>query len=1113
MLKKIILFIFTLVLLVTTGFGGWLYYMIVVEPGEEIRPENIQNILGKESHVFYSDGKTKLGVFFDTAHRQYVTYPEIPPNFVNALVAAEDVRFFSHFGFDIVGISRAMMKNFQAGRVVQGGSTLTQQTAKNLFKRTERSYEAKLVELLYALRLEYHYSKEKIFEFYANQFYVSGNGHGLGVAARYYFNKKSEELTLVECAFIAGSVKRPNYYNPYRKKTEKGAELARSRARVRVKYVLDKMLQAGMINRNIYKSALSSEIAFKNGRVGYPLDYVMEFVREAVSSNEVRDALEKIGVTNIATSGVRVITTVDRGLQAKTLDALRSELSRLDVRLRGFEREVIQEELRGLKYTGDSSLAKGAFLFGTIADIEGEGKELRIKVTLDKKLGEGIIDSAGLEKLVLAWVKYTENRWSETAKGDLETFVKQLAVGDRVWVSVQEIPELHGDSDSVRLFLEKYPELQGGAIVVQEGQIKGMAGGSENRFFNRAIQAKRTMGSAFKPLVYTAAMQLGWNSTDLLQNRRDVFTYQGQAYFPRPDHNSPHEWVSMSWAGVHSENIASVWLLASLCDKLSANEFREVANRVGLAPKKVDGEEEPYRSYRARIRDRFGIQVNRPLLRASAFRLAIKNLETDFLFEGLEEEYAELKKIHYGLGFDRYGKELAAEFSANKHPVKAYIVKEYKLRKTLLKNSFLDLEQLRKNFRTFKYSGLKDWDPFDGEKPQLFVERSSGKFFFLKGSTATENMAVVSQTELDSYLQYLGERERLLFWNDLQLAEGLSVAAFDMVVSQLDHEYKKLQSQLPFDFEVLAEVEDFRIAVGLFYLVQLSKELGINSTLEPVLSFPLGSNVVTLFEATRMYEGLVTGRVTSFRTDAANGEGFDVENNTDVLAILDRIEDADGQVLYTPHADTKDVVDNKSRMMISSILENIVKFGTGRYADRNVKITDKDEDLNISVPLLGKTGTANRYTNASFLGYLPEVGEGGASMELDGGYALGVYVGFDDNRPMRRKSSRIAGSAGALPTWSTMVNAIIEEKGYMMRLDPVDLSFYGLGIKRNDLGQYNLGVDVDRGGVVTEPVAEVSEAARKTPSILTFGKKTQSGRFIPERNFKPYWTVGAEGVQ
>ncbi|MCK5516310.1 MAG: transglycosylase domain-containing protein, partial [Desulfobulbaceae bacterium] len=202
-MKKLLKYLTAVIIVCFLSVAGGLYWTIVLEPGEEIKIDNIRRILGKESHVFYSDGKTRLGVFFDNAHRQYVPYGEIPDVFVNALVASEDDRFFEHIGFDIIGITRAMLKNIAAGRVVQGGSTLTQQTAKNLFRRSERSFEAKFKELLFALRLEYHYSKEQIFEFYINQFYVSGNGHGLGVAARYYFDKKTSELNLVESAFIA----------------------------------------------------------------------------------------------------------------------------------------------------------------------------------------------------------------------------------------------------------------------------------------------------------------------------------------------------------------------------------------------------------------------------------------------------------------------------------------------------------------------------------------------------------------------------------------------------------------------------------------------------------------------------------------------------------------------------------------------------------------------------------------------------------------------------------------------------------------------------------------------------------------------------------------------
>ncbi|MGB3212233.1 MAG: transglycosylase domain-containing protein [Desulforhopalus sp.] len=1107
--------------LLAAALLGGVYWLVVVEPGDEIKVENIHKILGKESHVFYSDGITKLGVFFDTAHRQYVAYEDIPENFVNAMVASEDNRFFSHIGFDIVGIGRAIIKNIQARRVVQGGSTLTQQTAKNLFKRTERSLEAKLKELLFALRLEYYYPKEKIFEFYANQFYVSGNGHGLGVAARYYFDKIPSELSLVECAFIAGSVKRPNYYNPFIKKTQQASDLARARAKTRLRYVLDKMQDLRMIDVFTYNESLDKEIEFKKGKVGYDLDYAMEMVRDAVSSTEVLEALEAHEVPNISTAGVRVITTIDRELQENTLAILRRELSRLDVRLRGYERQEVQKELVDLDYSGDSVLRKGAFLFGQIEKIDGKGEAVNIFVSLDKNLGQGVIDSAGLSHLVLARKRWQKNRWSKVGKGDLEALVAQLQPGDKVWVSVRESP----DNELTLLDLQKYPQVQGGALVIKNGAIKGMAGGTENRFFNRAVQARRTMGSAFKPLVYTAALQLGWNSADSLRNSRSVFVYHDQPYFPRPDHTSPYEWVSMSWAGVHSENVASVWLLSHLCDQLNFAQLGEVAAKLGLAPAIIDGEEETYRSYRSRVRDRFGIQINREVLQATAYRIAVKNLETDFIFDGMMGEYAQLKDLSYGLNYAEFTEEIDEELKKQKkiknpkEKMSESEINELRLRKNLLSNHYLLLESLRKELTTYRSliepaEGFGTGDFFDSpDNASIYMDRLSGEFHFMKQPYGKDNLVRIDQNELQSRLIWLDEMEKIRFWDDIRLNATLTVAAFDTVTEQVEFEYQKLNDALPYSFEVLSQVEDFRITVGLHYLIQLAEQLGVKSHLEPVLSFPLGSNVVTLFEATRMYEGLVTGQVNIF------GDTEQEESN-DSMAILDRIESADGEVLFQPKPATKKIVDAKASMAIGNILENVVKFGTGRNAVKEVKLSNDGEgnagkiaELNLSVPLLGKTGTANRYTNASFFGYLPGIAENGAAMTLHDGYAVGVYVGFDNNDPMRQNSNRISGASGALPAWSDIANVLLHEQHYASRLDPIDLSFNGLGIKRETLGQMNVRVDPNQGGKVVEPVAQVGEMARSQPSIVTFGRKTETGRFVMERQFQPFWRTSSSTAQ
>jgi membrane peptidoglycan carboxypeptidase len=166
---------------VTTVVVGALAYRkwIVQDPGVEISREQILAIISQESPVLYSDGVTRLGVFFSEEHRAYVRYADIPKPWIDAIVAAEDKDFWTHHGVDFGGIARAMWKNVEAGEIVAGGSTLTQQTAKNLYYRPDRSFGSKWRELVNALRLEAHYSKQDILEFYANQFHVSANGRYL----------------------------------------------------------------------------------------------------------------------------------------------------------------------------------------------------------------------------------------------------------------------------------------------------------------------------------------------------------------------------------------------------------------------------------------------------------------------------------------------------------------------------------------------------------------------------------------------------------------------------------------------------------------------------------------------------------------------------------------------------------------------------------------------------------------------------------------------------------------------------------------------------------------------------------------------------------------------
>jgi membrane peptidoglycan carboxypeptidase len=252
-----------------------------------------------------------------------------------------------------------------------------------------------------------------------------------------------------------------------------------------------------------------------------------------------------------------------------------------------------------------------------------------------------------------------------------------------------------------------------------------------------------------------------------------------------------------------------------------------------------------------------------------------------------------------------------------------------------------------------------------------------------------------------------------------------------------------------------------------------------------------------------MYEGIVTGATSIY--------GEQSEGNGDLLTIIDRIESANGEVLYRPKQTTTHPVAPETSLAVGHILENVIKYGTGRYADKNVRMIGKDgKTLNIPVPLLGKTGTANNYTNACFFGYLPAFGDQADAMVIKGGFAVGTYVGFDDNKVMRHASTRVTGAVGALPTWTDIVNTLLWNQGYGKHLDNAGLPPKGLIIQRNDLGQINVAVAPDDGGLVRRPASPVDVHDRYAPSIMTFGAFDDTGDFDPARVFKPCWKTQQE---
>jgi len=1099
MVKKILLWMFCLLGLMGIGVAALSYWFISIYPRDEIGPETLKKLLGVESPVYFQDGVNKVGVIFQDSHRQYLPYAKIPPDFVKAIVAAEDHNFFSHHGVDVLGITRAMVANLQAGHVVQGGSTLTQQAAKNLFKREGRSFREKVKELCYAWRLEAHYPKEKILEFYANQFYVSGNGLGLGVAAKYYFDKNAEELSLLENAFIAGSVKRPNFYNPFIKSDEESAGAARKRAKERTGYVLGQMRDLGMISAQVYRDTVTQEIPFKQGQMSFAVNTVMDVVKEALAEPEVEEALTANGIDNVAASGIKIFTTIDRELQTVGLKATRQELSRLSVRLQGYDQRALQPAYQKLA-EDKSPIEEGTFLFGRVVEVNKATPSIGVSLGDTSQNGimsevKGTIDRDGVMGMVEAQAKYAGQRWSEADRQQLNKFVEMIQVNDFVYVSLRQRDSASGQ---FLLDLQKYPDLQGAVIAVQEGRIKTMIGGSENRFFNRAMDAKRVMGSVVKPLVYSAALQLGWNAADLLANQRDAFVYQNQEYFPRPDHQSPYQWVSISWAGVKSENLASVWLLYHLCDRLSPSQFKELIGKVGLGRDQA----ESYQQYSARIRDKFGIIINDQAIRKLAFDRAVELIGPDLLFDGNSTENDLLHHFNYQLEGKVDPEDKAKEKEVRRQAVARTFVDQQKYFRQLL------------SYKTQVESGgdIESQGLATGPEVQVMAHLFAGPGgYLLAESPPGPDWRPLSMEEVVTAWQASQAKEGQNFWDAVSLNGLLKAGTFRQLSELVGQEFQRLSALPVYDPEVLHQVRDFRVLAGLRYLIALVREMGITSPLEPVLSFPLGSNVISLLEVARAYETMVTGE--NYRTGRP-GAG-------ESLMVLDRIEDSDGHLIYRPDRVAKRVLDANTALCISDILKNVVKYGTGRYARTRIRLSSQDakrqdllDNLDLEVPVLGKTGTANEFRNSSFAGYVPGVAEGGGGFALLHGYALAAYEGFDDNVAMTRNSSHVTGSAGALILWSEMADAIINDEGYADQLKLEALPFstdIEFPLQYPELGQIvaEQTTVTGVGSQIGDSAALSSTAERSAlqigPSVVTFGEIKAGGELTPARAFKPFW--------
>jgi penicillin-binding protein 1A len=528
---------------VLVAVGGYFYFNQELPQISSLKDYNPPTIT-----TFYSDDNRKIAEFF---HERRIVIPiyHMPDMLKNAFIAAEDDRFYQHKGVNLASILRAFLKNIEAGSIVQGGSTITQQVTKSFFLSPEKSYQRKIKEVILAYRIDKTFSKEEILFLYLNQIYLGHGAYGVQAAAENYFGKDVQELTLAECAILAGLPQAPSRYSPFRYP---------ERARTRQTYVLNRMVAEGYITITQATEALNQSLDIKPRRNWYleKVPYYTEYVRQYVE--------KKYGRELLYTGGLQVYTSVNIEMQKAAAQEMENGLRDLDKRqgYRGPLKNLAKEEIetfssRIKEKLKEEPLEKNQIVQGVVIEINETKKETLVKI------GNNI----GIIPLNrMAWARKPNPRFAPH-----ESSVKKpgevLRTGDVIYV---KIIEKQMGKDIWELALEQEPKVQSALLCLEAytGQVKAMMGGRdfEQSQFNRAIQSRRQPGSAFKPVVYAAALDKGYTPASIILDTAIVYEDKEQNYVWKPK-NYGHKFYGPTLfrdALAHSRNLVTIRILKDI---------------------------------------------------------------------------------------------------------------------------------------------------------------------------------------------------------------------------------------------------------------------------------------------------------------------------------------------------------------------------------------------------------------------------------------------------------------------------------------------------------------------------------------------------------------------
>ncbi len=487
-----------------------------------------------------SDDGTVIGEFF-SEKRYLVPIDRIPLHVREAFLAAEDDEFYRHKGIDVVGILRAFINNLAAGGKVQGGSTITQQVVKSILLSPKKSYERKIKEIVLSLRLERQLSKDEILSLYLNHIYLGSGAYGVAAASREYFGKDVGDLDIAEAGLLGGLPQAPSRYSPFRHWP---------RAKTRQRYVLNRMYEAGFISRQERDAALREPLSLatrKGSFVAAP--YFVEHVRQMLEERYGRTALYELGL--------RVYTTVNLTMQREAEKAVRD----------------------GLKVLAD----RHDNYRDSFRDMEPEEREIYLKHQRQTLSGQPLQASFSYEGIVTsvrdksARIQVGPYSGTLVADADGKQSLPQLRLNDLVRGKVIE-----ADDKNPRFVLDESPPVEGALVSIDPhtGFVKALVGGYDfdRSQFNRATQAKRQPGSAFKPLVYAAALDRHFTPASIIVDEPISFNDNGRVWSPQNFEKKYYGPTTLREALTFSRNVVTV----KLADRIGVGYLVKYLSRFGL---------------------------------------------------------------------------------------------------------------------------------------------------------------------------------------------------------------------------------------------------------------------------------------------------------------------------------------------------------------------------------------------------------------------------------------------------------------------------------------------------------------------------------------------------